>query len=256
MTPRDNAIALYMRGIRDGDPRAAVAEHTGARYTQHSTGVAGGQEGFVAFFEPFLRRNPKRDIRVLRALQDGPKVFVHVHQSLNDGEAQWVTMDFFDSDEAGKIVEHWDVIAAYADRTPSGHSSIDGPTEIADLGKTQANREHVRRFVEACLIARETDRMADFVSAAHYIEHNANWADGLDAMEMRYAAPDCALSYQEAFHIVGEGNFVATLSRAREDGQDLCRADLWRMEDDMIVEHWDTSEQVPPRADWANSGKF
>ncbi|MGI9646057.1 MAG: hypothetical protein ACR2O6_12195 [Ilumatobacteraceae bacterium] len=46
-------------------------------------------EGFVAFFEPFIANNPKRDIRIVRALEDGNHVFVHAYQSLNDGEAEW-----------------------------------------------------------------------------------------------------------------------------------------------------------------------
>ena len=59
----ENAKALYLEGIRDGRARKAVETYTGDRYTQHSTGVADGVEGFVAFFEPFIERNPQRDIR-------------------------------------------------------------------------------------------------------------------------------------------------------------------------------------------------
>ena len=39
-------------------------------------------------------------------------VFCPAYQSLNDGEAQWVTMDTFYTDAAGLILEHWDTIAA------------------------------------------------------------------------------------------------------------------------------------------------
>ena len=73
----DNVRALYMDGIRDGNARAAVEKYTGDRYTQHSTGVRDGVEGFVAFFEPFLERNPVRDIQIVRAIEDGAYVFVH-----------------------------------------------------------------------------------------------------------------------------------------------------------------------------------
>lgn len=41
-----NAAALYVEGIRDGRVREAVEAYTGDRYTQHSTGVADGVEGF------------------------------------------------------------------------------------------------------------------------------------------------------------------------------------------------------------------
>ena len=50
----ENATNLYMEGIRDGNARQAVTKYTGKRYTQHSTGVRNGIEGFVAFFEPFF----------------------------------------------------------------------------------------------------------------------------------------------------------------------------------------------------------
>ena len=103
MGKRENAIGLYMDGIRDGNPREAVARYTGDRYTQHSTGVADGQEGFIAFFEPFIARNPKRDIEIVRGIEDGRYVFVQAFQSLNDGEAQWVTTDLFDTDEEGTL---------------------------------------------------------------------------------------------------------------------------------------------------------
>ncbi|MFX3703629.1 nuclear transport factor 2 family protein, partial [Streptococcus suis] len=78
-----------------------------------STGVTDYKECFVAFFEDFFKRNPKREITIVRAIEDGNFVFVHVHQKLYDGEAEWVTADIFRSDENGRIVEHCDFIDAY-----------------------------------------------------------------------------------------------------------------------------------------------
>jgi predicted SnoaL-like aldol condensation-catalyzing enzyme len=119
-----HARALYLEGIRDGHARAAVTKYTGDRYTQHSTGVRDGVEGFVEFFEPFLARNPKRDIEVVRGIEDGQFVFVHVHQSLNDGASEWITMDFFDTDENDRIVEHWDVIVPSLSFAPHKDASV------------------------------------------------------------------------------------------------------------------------------------
>jgi predicted SnoaL-like aldol condensation-catalyzing enzyme len=83
----DNAVALYMEGIRDGNAREAVTKYTGARCTQHSTGVRDGVEGFVEFFEPLLANNPERDIRIVRAIEDGDFVWMQASQSLNGGAA-------------------------------------------------------------------------------------------------------------------------------------------------------------------------
>ncbi|MEM7718044.1 MAG: nuclear transport factor 2 family protein [Pseudomonadota bacterium] len=255
-TAKENAIALYLEGIQNGRPREAVAAYTGDRYTQHSTGVADGAEGFIAFFEPFIARNPKRDFTIVRALQDGRHVFVQCYQSINDGEAEWLTTDFFDSDANGKIVEHWDVIAPIKPTNRSGRSQMDGPIEIVDLDKTVANKALVTDFINTCLIHRDLSRATEFISAETYIQHNPDVGDGLDAFLTLYGADDCALAYHECFLAVAEGNFVATLNRATWVGEDLCQVDLFRVEDGKIVEHWDNSEPLPPKAEWANSGKF
>ncbi|MEM6482424.1 MAG: nuclear transport factor 2 family protein [Pseudomonadota bacterium] len=254
-TAKDNAIALYMEGIRDGHPREAVAAYTGARYTQHSTGVADGQDGFIAVFEPFLPRNPKRDIKVIRAFQDGRHVFVQAHQSLNNGEATWITTDFFDSDDAGKIVEHWDVIDTDHGINLSGRSQIDGVTDVTDQDRTETNKSVVRDFFQDILLDRNLTKAADYL-AADLAQHAPDMQDGRAAFEQFYGSSDCPLSYQECFLMVGEGNFVATLNRARWNEQDLCRVDLFRLESRLIVEHWVNSEPVPPKEQWANSGKF
>ncbi len=66
-----NAKNLYLEGIRNGNPRAAITNYSDAPYTQHSKGVKDGVEGFVEFFESFLARNPKREIQIIRSIEDG-----------------------------------------------------------------------------------------------------------------------------------------------------------------------------------------
>ena len=254
-----NAQALYMEGIRDGNAREAVTKYTGARYTQHSTGVRDGIEGFVEFFEPFIKRNPSRDIQIRRALVDGQYVFVHAYQDINNGEAKWVTTDFFDTDENDKIIEHWDVIAAYNDSNPSGHSSIDGPTEVTDLDKTEANKELVRNIIQEGLMRNgNPENLRKYISAEKYIQHNKEVPDGLEHLMQLATAPDRSLNYEELVLMVGQGNFVATLCRANwNDGelnQDYAQVDLFRIEDGLVVEHWDNVEPVPEND--VNGGKF
>jgi predicted SnoaL-like aldol condensation-catalyzing enzyme len=252
----ENAKSLYLVGIRDGKAREAISKYSGARYTQHSTGVRDGIEGFVEFFEPFIARNPKRDIRILRAIEDGQHLFLHVFQSLNDGEAEWVTTDFFDTDEEGKIVEHWDVISEYAPQTPSGHTSIDGPAEITDLDRTEENKQLVRDLIRDVLVGEEPENIDNYISSEQYIQHNAEVPDGLEHFRPLALAEDKPLVYEEIVLLVGQGNFVATLCRASWEGQPFAQVDLFRIEDGKVVEHWDNAEPVPPEGEWVNSGKF
>lgn len=254
-----NATNLYMEGIRDGNAREALDKYTGDRYTQHSTGVADGKEGFLAFFVPFLERNPVRDIRVIRFLVDGQYVFVHVHQNLNNGDYYYVTADMFDTDENDRIIEHWDVIQEEVRETVSGRSMVDGPTTIEDLDKTEENRTLITNFMKDVLIGGQFDRAAEFISTEAYAQHSPNVADGLDGL-IQYiqtsAEQGIVMKYVNAHKILVQGNFAAVLSHATVKDEDWCFIDIFRMKDGKIVEHWDVQEKILPEEQWNNSGKF
>ncbi len=252
----EHAKNLYLEGIRDGKAKEAVTKYTGARYTQHSTGVRDGIEGFVEFFESFIERNPKRDIQIIRTLEEGRHVFIHAHQSLNDGETEWVTTDFFDTDENDKIIEHWDVIGSFCASTPSGHTSVDGATEIKDLEKTQANKAIVKGLIEDVLMRKNPSNIETYISSETYIQHNKEVPDGLEAFKKLALGDYQSLMYQEIVLMVGQGNFVATLSKATWEDKPYAQVDLFRLEDGLVVEHWDNVEPVPPESEWVNSGKF
>lgn len=252
-----SAVGLYMEGIRDGNPEEALKKYTGAVYKQHSTGVPDGQEGFLTFFKPFLERNPDRHIEVVRGWEDGKYVFVHVYQSLNGGEAKWVTADFFDTDEDCKVIEHWDVITEFSPSNPSGRSNVDGETEIRDLDKTEANKAVVRACIEN-LLMRDGDGSTPeaYISADTYIQHNPGVGDGLEHFAALLSAPDRGLWYDRIVLCVGRGNFVATLCETSFNDQKNAQVDIFRLEGGKIVEHWDAVEPCPPEDELANSGKF
>ena len=254
----DNAAALYMEGIRDGNAREAVTKYTGDRYTQHSTGVRDGVEGFVEFFEPFVQNNPERDIQIIRAIEDGDFVFVHVAQSLNGGAAKWITMDMFETDENDRIVEHWDVIAEWVDETVSGHSQIDGPTEVEQLDKTEENRATIERFVREILMG-GGQNFTDFISTETYIQHNPLVGDGLEgfgAFVADLAAKGQSMVYKYSYKVLAQGNFVVAYSLVQIGDEDLAVFDVFRLEDGLIVEHWDTMEPLPRGDALVNQGKF
>jgi predicted SnoaL-like aldol condensation-catalyzing enzyme len=253
----ENAVGLYLEGIRDGNPREAVTKYTGDRYTQHSTGVRDGADGFVEFFGDFIQRNPVRDIQIVRTLEEGQYLFVHAYQSLNKGEAEWVTLDFFDTDADDRIIEHWDVIAEFSDSTPSGHTSVDGPTEVKDFDRTQDNKALVRSLIEDVLMPGGNPHNVDqYISWDQYVQHNREVADGLEHFKPLTIDPNRPLNYDEIVLLVGQGDFVATLCKANWQGAPYAQADLFRIDDGLVVEHWDAAEPIRPQATWVNSGKF
>lgn len=254
----DNAVGLYLEGIRDGQAAAALEKYVGDRYTQHSTGVADGKEGFLAFFQPFLAQHPDRDIRVVRAFEDRTYVFVHVYQKLDGGAVEWVTTDLFDTGVDDKIVEHWDVIAPFTGPNPSGRTQVDGDTEIRDLEHTQANKARVAEFSRVVLQDGKLDRTADFVAEA-LIQHSPKIGDGIAAYRQhreQLAAAGRDVVYRTIFRIVGIGNFVVTFSWVAIGQDELAVFDIYRLEAGLIVEHWDNAQAIPSPEAASNSGKF
>ena len=117
---KENAIAFYKTAYL-GNPAAAVERYVGAEYIQHNPLVADGTEAFIAYFDLMHAEFPGKTIEFVRAVAEGDLVALHTHQVWPDGD-EYVTMDFFRFDEAGKIVEHWDSIQDIPDDTLNGNS--------------------------------------------------------------------------------------------------------------------------------------
>lgn len=250
----DNVKAIYLEGIAGGNAREAVHKYTGHRYTQHSTGVGDGAEGFLAFFEPFVARNPKREIDVIRIFEDGPWVFCSAYQSLNDGAAQWVTMDMFYTDPNGLILEHWDTIAPYTKDTKSGEDMVAGTREIDLNADTTTNKALILEFTKQVLQEGGHGKVSNFVSDK-IIQHATSIGAGHSGLEAWLASNDAG-SYEMLFQLFGQGDFVVTYGKRLARGREIAVFDLYRVAGGMIVEHWMNEEEVSPRDAWGNSGKF
>ncbi len=242
-----NATNLYMEGIRDGNAREAVTKYTGIRYTQHSTGVKNGIEGFIEFFESFLERYPVRDIRIIRSIIDGQYVFLQAFQDINNGAAKWVTTDLFDTDQDDKIIEHWDVISAFESEADADHDQINGPVEVQDIDATDENKEIIRDFMCNVMVLGQKDKLESYLNRDALVIHCSSDAGSLD----EYVG-----AYNQVFKIIGQGNFVVAYSRILQDDQEIARFDLFRLQNGQIEELWANQEPIPPKQEWVNGGKF
>jgi len=65
------------------------------------------------------------------------------------------------------------------------------------------------------------------------------------------------IHYQRIHRILAEGNFVLCVSEGRFGGVHAAFYDLFRLANDKVTEHWDTTEKIAPRNEWKNdNGKF
>ncbi|MEL7298207.1 MAG: polyketide cyclase, partial [Pseudomonadota bacterium] len=237
----ENVRNLYLEGIAGGDARTAVEKYTGHRYTQHSTGVGDGVEGFLTFFEPFLERNPDRQIDIVCLYEDGPWVFCSAYQSLNGGGAQWVTTDLFYADTDGLILEHWDTIAEYIPVTPSGNDMVGGNRSVDDSADVANTRSLVLEYTKQVLQARDLAKLPDFV-AEDLIQHAGTIQSGRVGLGDWLASDTCG-DYEMLFQLIADGDFAVTYGKRHAAGKDIAVFDLYRVAGGLIAEHWMNEEE-------------
>ncbi|MEM7487309.1 MAG: nuclear transport factor 2 family protein [Bacteroidota bacterium] len=253
MSNKDKAVAL-LNSFNTGD-QTPISYINPQKYIQHNLEVADGLEGFGAV----MQNAPEGGFsaEVLRAFQDGEYVFTHTKYDFFGPKAGFDVFRF----EDGKIVEHWDNLLPVQEANPSGHTQFDGATMLTDIDKTEANKETVRNLIEGVFMNGEMDKIATYINPKKYVQHNPSVPDGLDGLGSAMKAmaeQGMFMKYTKIHKVLGQGNFVLTMSEGTF-GKDAPTAyyDLFRLENDQIVEHWDVIAPIPPKSEWKNNnGKF
>lgn len=228
-------------------------------YVQHNPFIPTGLEPFIQML-PVLEENgtTAENIRMFR---DGNFVFMHNiwRNAKPFGADEMVSFDIIRLDDNGKVAEHWDAMTPLVKETASGRTQTDGPTNAIDLDKTEANKALAKAMVEDVLMGKNPSNITNYISSEQYDQHNPGIKDGLagivEAVEY-LTSQNNMFKYTKIHKVLGEGNFVLTVSEGEWGGKKQVFYDLLRFENGKAVEHWDVIQEIPTEGLANSNGMF
>lgn len=256
MTPTELVLAAVTAIFMDADVDAARTL-LAPDYIQHNVAVPTGADPILGFI-PVLEESGI-ELTTHRVITEGDMVVLH--NSYDNAQAlgaeTLVAFDVFRV-ENGQVIEHWDNLSVPPTETVSGRSMTDGPTEVVDLELTAENKALVEGFIADVLQGGAPDRITDYISTEIYMQHNPLVGDGLEGLGTALAVmaeAGQAMAYTQTHMVVAEGNFVFAASEGTIGETPTAFFDFFRVENGLIVEHWDTVSEIPADMPHDN-GKF
>ena len=118
---KKRAMAFYDLMFNQCKPREAIEKFVGDVYIQHNPEVGDGKEAFIEYFEKMAAEFPGKSVEFKRAFAEGDHVILHCFQSW-PGDRDYAGIDIFRFDDAGKVVEHWDVLQVIPDQSKNDNT--------------------------------------------------------------------------------------------------------------------------------------
>jgi predicted SnoaL-like aldol condensation-catalyzing enzyme len=240
-------VGTFLGAVAKQDAET-MRKFANADYIQHNPFVPTGLEPFIQLL-PVLKEHGTYAENV-RMFQDGNYVFMHnIWKNAKPfGADEMVAFDIIRVDENGKVAEHWDAMTTLVKETASGRTQTDGPTTVEDLDRTDANKTLAVSLIEDVLMGKNPGKITEYISAEQYDQHNPGIKDGLggiiEAVEY-LTSQNNMFEYTKIHKVVGEGNFVLTVSEGEWSGKSQVFYDLFRMKNGKVVEHWDVIQEIP-----------
>jgi predicted SnoaL-like aldol condensation-catalyzing enzyme len=238
-------LRLYAEGFNE-DKTDVVTSLVGTDYVQHDKSVPAGADGQAESFRDLKTKIPGAVATVKHVAADGDLVAVHWHASATSadeatGEAK---VDLFRV-SGGKLAEHWGITQVAPKRTASGNSLFSDvyqyPNGMPTISEDQ--EETNRKFaVEAYRILSDGDAtVLDRSWDPRYYQHNPAAGNGTAALKQFFqqgtqgsAAPATGGGTKFG-HTLADADIVWVFA------SDYSVADLFRVVNGKIIEHWDVA---------------
>ncbi len=253
-TPRELAIGAFNALFKDYS-ETGLREVFAQDIIQHNVRVPTGRDALAGLL-PVLK-DAGTTYENHRLLQDGE--FAIMHNTLNQaqpfGAAKIVSFNVYRVD-SGQIAEHWGVPTPIVEQPAGAPSQFDGETDVKDLHKTDANKTAVTKLFDVVVNGTREEVGAAITStfAPDYVNHSPGVGNGVPAVFEAFEREQWV--YTKNHKVLGEGNFVLSISEGTAKGVPTAFYDLLRFDDGRVVEHWDVIVAIPTEGLANDNGMF
>lgn len=243
----EKALTVF-QGIASLDLDLSTKYINADKYIEHNPHAVNGVEGLREYIRQLPREN---HLKVVRAFEDGSYVLTQADGQIFDQNTFFDIFRF----EDGLIVEHWAFSAPGAPPNKSGHTQLDGPIDAKHLEDTEKNKSFMRDYYETFHIAGDHSRSDQYFKGDLMIRHEPGVRDGVAQFMRDVEVFMQHRTIDEVKFLLGQGDFVFIAAMGTQEGDSCVYIDLYRVEDQKIVEHWGFPEKILPQEEWkSNNG--
>ena len=247
MTNGDKVRAV-LKAVKAQDPDEAT-RYVARDCVQHFPHIGSGVDGLRKYIVGST--SEQLQLAVVRIVENGPYVVTQLQAQIT-GEHMFAVYRF-----AGELIaEHWAFSSPDAPPNKSGHTQLDGPTQPSHLNQTERNAAFLRRYYETFHLAGDHNRNEEFFTGDVMIRHEPGVRDGLGEFLGDVAVLMQHRTIDEIKLLVGEGDLVFVAAKGTHEGKLCAYIDLYRIEQEKVVEHWGFPQMIPPRADSLNRNEM
>jgi|SRR6056297_450360 len=252
--PTEQAIAAFNALFRDYSEdgvKNAFAEDI----IQHNPFVPTGRDALLGFLPTLKKLGTTYQNH--RLFQDGE--YAVMNNTLNNADAfgakQIVSFNVYRT-ENGKIVEHWGVPVPIVENPVEGVTQFGGATEVKDLDKTNEHKTAVKKLFNTFIngTQAEVGELVNGMFEPDFVNHNPSLGNGIAALFEAFKKEQWI--FKKNHKILGQGNFVLSISEGTAKGNPVAFYDLVRFENGKVAEHWDVIFSIPTEGLANNNGMF
>jgi len=185
--------------------------------------------------------NNYKSIKIHRLFSNNTQTFAHV-ETRKDAK-YYANMILF---ESGKTYKKHVAIQEVPKNQVGGITMFDGVKTLKQDSNIAQNKELISSFLNDVWIAGNINIVSDFFHEDKVIQHNPiveNNVEGLFNFIKLITDQGVTLQYQKVLASFAQGNMVMTYSKGLLAGEEHLFADLFRLENCKIIEHWDVIQK-------------